>query len=207
MFALATDTLLHITLYIALLISIPGPTNTLLLVSGMMVGIVRTLPLILAEIIGYTLAIIVWGIFLAALTEGHPWLITLVKLLCALYIAWMAIKMWRHSRLEHHAEHVRPVHFRDVLLTTLLNPKALVFASAIFPLSAFQRPDHFLWSMAALLVALIPSALAWSAFGRLFAGRHAPSRKGRRIFLVVSALTLFLFAMLLTVSAFYPSIL
>ncbi|CDL84551.1 hypothetical protein XCR1_1960014 [Xenorhabdus cabanillasii JM26] len=49
--------------YIALVLIIPGPTNTLLLSAGLQKGLSKSFHLILAEAIGYTTAIVIWFFF------------------------------------------------------------------------------------------------------------------------------------------------
>ena len=46
------------------ILSLPGPTNTLLAAAGLRQGVRRSLPLIAAELGGYLVSISVWGHFL-----------------------------------------------------------------------------------------------------------------------------------------------
>ncbi|WP_340614476.1 hypothetical protein [Xenorhabdus thailandensis] len=57
---LVNSTLTMIT-GIGFVLLIPGPTNTLLLVSGLKNGVFKASPLIIAEVFGYIMAIGVWG--------------------------------------------------------------------------------------------------------------------------------------------------
>jgi threonine/homoserine/homoserine lactone efflux protein len=166
------DTLLKMALYVSLVLIVPGPTNTLLLSSGLKVGVRRTSPLIVAEALGYVVGISAWGFFLNALAASRPWLLVAVKLLSAAYILYLAVKMWRQSRALQHVA-ASPVSFRDMLLTTLMNPKALLFASTLFPLAAFQSAPYFAWTIGAFLIVLVPIALAWSYLGVLLTARRS----------------------------------
>ena len=130
------DTLLKMALYVSLVLIVPGPTNTLLLSSGLKVGVRRTSPLIAAEALGYVVGISLWGFFLSAVSAKQPWLPMAVKLVSSVYILFLAAKIWRQSGALQHVT-ASPVSLRDMFLTTVMNPKALLFASTLFPLEAF----------------------------------------------------------------------
>ncbi len=55
------ETLLKMSFYVSLVLIMPGPTNTLLLSSGLKVGVRRTRHLVMAEALGYVIAISLWG--------------------------------------------------------------------------------------------------------------------------------------------------
>lgn len=160
------DTLLRMALHVSLVLIVPGPTNTLLLSSGLKVGVRRTSPLIGAEALGYVIAISLWGFFLSALSASRPWLPVAVKLLSSVYIVYLAAKIWRQSAALQHVT-ASPVGLRDMFLTTLMNPKALLFASTLFPLEAFRSATYFAGTIAAFLLVLVPIALGWSYLGVL----------------------------------------
>jgi len=165
------STLLQMALYVALVLIVPGPTNTLLLSSGLKVGVRRTHPLIAAEAFGYVAGISLWGFFLSALSAGRPWLPVAVKLLSSVYILYLAAKIWRQSRALQHVA-ASPVSLRDMFVTTLMNPKALLFASTLFPLAAFQSAAYFAWTIAVFLTVLVPIAIGWSYLGVLLTARR-----------------------------------
>ncbi len=165
------DTLLRMALYVSLVLIVPGPTNTLLLSSGLKVGVRRTSPLIVAEALGYVTAVSAWGFFLNALSASRPWLPVAVKLLSSVYILYLAVKIWRQSHALQHVA-ANPVSSRDMFATTLMNPKALLFASTLFPLAAFQSAIYFAWTIAVFLVVLVPIAIGWSTLGVLLTARR-----------------------------------
>jgi len=76
-------------LFIGLVASVlltPGPTNTLLASSGIRLGVRRSARLIPAEVLGYIIAITVWGTLIDTVSATLPILPTLLKLLSAFYI-------------------------------------------------------------------------------------------------------------------------
>ena len=166
------DTLLRMALYVSLVLIVPGPTNTLLLSSGLKVGVRRTSPLIAAEALGYVLGIALWGFFLSAVSADRPWLPMGIKLIASAYIVYLAAKIWRQSKALQHVT-ASPVSFRGMFFTTLMNPKALLFASTLFPLEAFRSAQYFAWTIASFLVVLVPIAVGWSYLGVLLTARRS----------------------------------
>ncbi|ANH75033.1 lysE type translocator family protein [Ralstonia insidiosa] len=165
------DTLLKMALYVSLVLIVPGPTNTLLLSSGLKVGVRRTSPLIAAEALGYVVGISLWGFFLSAVSAKQPWLPMAVKLVSSVYILFLAAKIWRQSGALQHVT-ASPVSLRDMFLTTVMNPKALLFASTLFPLEAFRSASSFAWTIGVFLVVLVPIAIGWSYLGVLLTARR-----------------------------------
>lgn len=140
----------------------PGPTNTLLAVAGFTQGARSSLTLIPCELAGYLLAIGLWGGVFDRLEAYWPWLPTIARIASALYILYLAIKMWRrasHAVLGANT----PVSPGGLFFATMLNPKALLFAIAIFPSSAFQSLNGFLLYAAifSLLLTLIAALWIW----------------------------------------------
>ncbi len=174
------------TLAVLAILGTPGPTNTLLATSGALVGVRRSLPLILAELGGYLVAIGFLHGVLGGVLAASPALETALRLLIGCYLLFAAFELWtRRGALEGPACGVR---WERVFVTTLLNPKALVFAFGVLPLS---RPDTGLYVLAfAALVAV--AASAWIAVGALL-GRTV-SAPGSRLVPRVSAVVLACFA-------------
>lgn len=158
-------------LYVSLVLIMPGPTNTLLLSSGLKVGVRRTSPLIAAEALGYVTSIALWGFLLTALSASRPWLPVVITLLSSAYILYLAIKIWRQSGALQHVA-ASPVSLRDMFVTTVMNPKALLFASTLFPLAAFQSAAYFGRAIAVFLVVLVPIAIGWSTLGMLLTAQR-----------------------------------
>lgn len=112
-------------------LAIPGPTNSLLFVSGVSRGFRASLNLILAEVGAYIISISLLVFALEPATRTHSTLPQLLRVVCSLYLAQMAVGLWRSGGREAQGSH--PITVRRVFLTTLLNPKNLIFAFGIFP--------------------------------------------------------------------------
>ena len=97
-----------------------------------------------------------------------PLLPTILKLFSASYIIYLAIKLWRTADVE--VSFNQPtIRARELFLATLLNPKALLFASAIFPTIAWTKLDYYLSHMSLFLVLIVPIAFFWTFIGSILA--------------------------------------
>jgi len=172
------------------ILSVPGPTNTLLATSGATVGLARSLPLLLCELTGYETAIAVIRLLLVPVLARIPSGTRFMHALAAAYLVALAIGLWRW-RL---AQATRAVRAHHVFITTLLNPKALVIALVLIPLST-ARYLHY-WVILTVLIPLIGSG--WIAFGRLL-GRSA-SGSLTALIPKAASVVLGLFAVVLIVS-------
>ncbi|MCU4414692.1 LysE family transporter [Acinetobacter sp. WU_MDCI_Axc73] len=159
--------LLFIGLVTALLLT-PGPTNTLLASSGIQVGVRCSLRLIPAEAVGYIIAISTWGILIEHISQAFAFLPTVLKFLSVFYILYLAVKLWRTADLEINLNQptIRP---HELFCATLLNPKAFLFASAIFPESAWTNVQNYIAHIMTFLCLILPIAVFWIFLGSVLA--------------------------------------
>ncbi|MCZ4090419.1 LysE family translocator [Sinorhizobium psoraleae] len=156
---------LQFTLAILLLLATPGPTNTLLCLSGAAAGLRRSAPLLLAELSGYLCVIMPVAGFAAPLLAAHPQISLALKLTAAGWILLMAHTLWAARGLQTDDQ---AISFRQVFVTTLLNPKALIVALVMMP--QVELGARIPWVAGfALLVVFAGSAwmLAGATLGRL----------------------------------------
>lgn len=114
---------------------IPGPGNLALVTStgkGRIAGgLAATLGVIAGDQVLMWLAVA--GV--AALLAAWPLAFHAVQWLGAAYLAWLGLRMLRARPGDRPVLQIRPRHyFRQALAITLLNPKAIVFYMAFFPL-------------------------------------------------------------------------
>lgn len=157
----------------AAILAVPGPTNALLAASGATRGVRASLRLIAAALTAYVGAILAWGLVLIPVTAFWPPFAPLARLACALFLAAMAVRLWRGTA-SLTAKPAAAVTTRTITLVTLLNPKALLFATGVFPPAAFVQPDVFYSTALAFAGPLIPIALGWIIFGTALGA--SPSR-------------------------------
>ncbi|GMO11274.1 LysE family translocator [Bradyrhizobium sp. TM233] len=143
------------------LLAVPGPTNTLLATSGAGIGIARSLHLLLAELCGYLLAIAVLRLALGPLVSDIPLAAVVLRVAVTAYILCLAVMLWRVNTRE--LRDGAPVTFGQVMLTTLLNPKALVFAFLLLPLEA--GPLELLPWFGAIALQIVTAGAAWITLG------------------------------------------
>ncbi|NIC43736.1 LysE family translocator [Aquabacterium sp. A08] len=120
---------------ILLFLAIPGPGNLALISStgkgGVRGGLAATLGVIAGDQVLMWLAVA--GV--AALLAAYPAAFHAVQWLGAAYLAWLGWQMLRSRPGDAPVLHIRPrQYFRQALAITLLNPKAIVFYMAFFPL-------------------------------------------------------------------------
>lgn len=114
----------------------PGPTNTLLALAGAAQGWRAALTLLAAELAGYGAAIAALLVVLGAAGVARPEIAWALRGAAALYLAALAWRLWcgaARAGLHGAAGGAPAIGFRRVLVTTLVNPKALVFAFALLP--------------------------------------------------------------------------
>ncbi len=156
--------LLAFVLSAAAILLAPGPTNTLLAAAGVRRGWRAAMPLIASALAGYLIAISAWGIFLASMGDYYPWLSTTVRVACSAYLLYVAVKLWMSTGTFSSSG---PMAIRPSVqfLTTLLNPKGLLFASTIFPSQAFGDLQVYVMTMGLFTGLAVPMGLAWISLG------------------------------------------
>lgn len=120
---------------IVLFLAIPGPGNLALVTStgkgGIRGGLAATMGVIVGDQVLMWMAVA--GV--AAMLAAYPAAFKAVQWIGAVYLAWLGLKMLRAKPGDAPILNFRPRdYFRQTLFITLLNPKAIVFYMAFFPL-------------------------------------------------------------------------
>ncbi|MGJ4926725.1 LysE family translocator [Bradyrhizobium sp. HKCCYLS2038] len=163
----------------AALLATPGPTNTLLATAGAGRGARASLSLLLAELSGYLLAIATLRLVLGPVLAAAPLFGQALRFAVVLYLLQLAVALWRNG--SDHAGEVAPVTFQRVLVTTLLNPKAIIFAFTLLPpaeLAADLRP--FVLALACSTIVIGGGWIVLGATLRRGLAAHVPARIGYR---------------------------
>jgi threonine/homoserine/homoserine lactone efflux protein len=118
-----------------LFLAIPGPGNLALITStgkgGLRGGLAATLGVMAAD------QVLLWGAVagIATLLVTYPAAFHVVQWLGAAYLAWLGFRMLLAKPGDAPVLNITAGHyFRQAGLITLLNPKAIVFYMAFFPL-------------------------------------------------------------------------
>lgn len=149
----------------------PGPTNTLMALAGAKHGLYRAMRLIPADVLGYMTTILPLAYLGADTIARWPMVSSFLTVAAATWVMFLAVRLWGmpdQNRDEHE------VTARRVYLTTMLNPKALVFGLILLP--APEAPDFP--EMLGLFVCMVAAvAVAWSSAGWL--ARYGEARSER----------------------------
>jgi leucine efflux protein len=120
---------------IIIFLAIPGPGNLAIITStgkgGIRGGLAAAFGLIAGD------QILMWAAVagVAALLSAYPPAFKAVQWLGAAYLAWLGFRMLTTKPGAAPVLNIRPrQYFRQALMITLLNPKAIVFYMAFFPL-------------------------------------------------------------------------
>ena len=120
---------------IIVFLAIPGPGNLALITSTSKGGIPGGLGATFGIIAGDQ--VLMWAAVagVATLLVAYPAAFTAVQWLGAAYLAWLGFKMLLAKPGDAPVLHIEPRHyFKQAAFITLLNPKAIVFYMAFFPL-------------------------------------------------------------------------
>lgn len=171
---------------IIIFLMVPGPGNLALLTStakgGVRGGMAACFGVILGDQVLMWLAVA--GV--AALLKGNPALFHAVQWLGAGYLAWLGLRMLLAKPGAAPVLDIKPHHYlRQAMMITLLNPKAIIFYMAFFPLFVDPAQHHGLLTFAfmaasiaclTLLYCIVAILLARSLTERLRANPAISSR-------------------------------
>lgn len=180
-------TLTEFSLATLVLLVTPGPTNTLLFLAGNERGTRAALWLIPAEVAGYLSAVLPLMLLGAALMARVPSAQPVITVIASLWVAVLAVRLFRLPKPGVPHAHVDT---KMVFVTTLLNPKALIFGLVLLP--GPQAPTH----VAIFLSLVILVAAGWAATGASLGGRTGTAvpvlRRVAALWLAVISATLML---------------
>lgn len=146
---------------VILFLCVPGPGNLALITAtgqgGRRAGMAAGIGLICGD------QVLMWTAVagLAAVLRASPTLFHGVQWLGAAYLAWMGWRMLRTQAGSGPVLTMQPHHyFRQALIITLLNPKAIVFYMAFFPLfvDPAQHPTGLTFAFMAVTIATLTGA-------------------------------------------------
>lgn len=147
-----TETILALLIFLFPLAYSPGPGNMLFAANGARFGFRATLPASIGYHIATWIMTLGLGFGLLGVFETWPLLFSVLKTAGAIYVLWLALKLWRAgpSTAEQTA---RPASFTDGVVLLLLNPKAYVIIALMF--SQFLSPTEPRVLTAVLLITTV----------------------------------------------------
>lgn len=160
----------------------PGPTNTLLALSGVQRGLVRSLPLLPVEICAYLLVVIPAAFVGHELAASSPMVARAMQFGAAVWVLYLAVRLWAGERADAPA---REITAWRVFVTTLLNPKALIVGLVLLP--SPHHDDAFALYIAAFAASIALVALIWASGGALLGGQRRGAGGAYWLYRVASA--------------------
>lgn len=151
-------------LAVIVFLAIPGPGNLALITSTGQGGVRGGLAAAGGVIAGDQ--VLMWTAVagLAAVLAASPGLFHLLQWGGAAYLAWLGLKMLRARPGAAPTLQMRPGHwFRQSMTITLLNPKAVMFYMAFFPLFVDPATHRGLPTFALMAVTIATLTLAYCA--------------------------------------------
>lgn len=177
-------TLLELNLALMALLITPGPTNAVLALAGAQAGLraaLRLIPVVLLCYLCVIVPLVLWG---APMMDHLPLLRPVLTGLAALWVARLAFGLW-HLPAVHSAA-AQQVTVRQMAVTTLLNPKSLIFGLVLIPAAPAIWPGLIGFAVQVPVV----SAL-WAGLGARVLSRSGPwLNKGAAIWLALLSLLL-----------------
>jgi threonine/homoserine/homoserine lactone efflux protein len=180
------------------LLAMPGPTNTLLATSGAASGFRKSLVLLCGELLGYLIAIAVLIAAVGPIVAQMPSVAIALRIAVGLYLLRAAWKLWQHTDVSLLGQ--RAITIGQVFVTTLLNPKAIIFAFTLIPFGGSGDLTKSLPWLGVLSLLTVMIGTCWIAAGALLQ-RSAQGRAGTQAFCRAGAIALTLFAVLIGGSA------
>lgn len=173
----------------------PGPNNLMLMASGINFGFARTIPHMLGVSIGFIVLTVLIGLGLGQLFVRFPVMHTVLLVLSALYIGWLAWKLATAKAPEAAADStgLKPMTFLEAALFQWVNPKAWTMAiTAVTTFIPMDASPLALPLVAILFAAInLPSVGCWTVLG-VRMRRFLTQPRPRQIFNISTAVLLLL---------------
>ncbi len=174
----------ELTLAVLALLLTPGPTNSLMLLAGAERGLAAALRLIPAELAGYLMTVVPLTLIGQRVLATWPGLALAVALAAAVWVAVLAVRLWRLPAVAAHSS----VSAGALFLTTALNPKALIFGLVLLP-----SPDRLAGNVTLFAALVVAVAILWAGLGAALRGQGL--RQPRALFVLRRLGSVFLAAM------------
>lgn len=153
------------------LMSTPGPSQLLMLTNSGVHGFRRSLATAAGDLSANALQMLAAGLGLAAIIAASATALTVIKWAGVAYLIWLGVRMIRRAKPDETATQgqqkrtsLRTLWLQG-FLTSVANPKAVVFFAALFP--QFITADVPFWPQFLILSAtyIVMDGLFLSAYG------------------------------------------
>ncbi|WP_242487977.1 hypothetical protein [Pseudomonas sp. TH31] len=127
----------YIALSLLMVLLVPGPTNSLLLQSGISRGLnAHSFKLIAAEWLAYVTQITLWGVSIDLLVADYSWVVVATKGFAVCFLFYISLKLW-FTATDNTSSVTSGITAPELFVATLSNPKGLFFATFVAPIGTF----------------------------------------------------------------------
>ena len=180
----------------------PGPNNLMLMSSGALFGFRKTLPHITGVAVGFNILMLCALLGMGVVIEQFPWILTIVKTIGAIWLAWMGVKFFiaaykkpklNTSDTKPKAQS-RPFKFYEAVLFQWVNPKSVIMAllaASAYSILSDNLYVRILLICGTFLATGFASAGTWAIAGNAL---NALMSKGRSAIILNIIMGLLLFA-------------
>lgn len=156
--------------YILVTAYTPGPNNILSMSNGSMYGFKKSFPFNVGILCGFFIVMTLCTLFSAALFAVIPKIKTAMLILGAIYMLYLAWKIFKSSTHGPQAQKNRST-FLSGMMLQFVNPKIMVYgitSMSVYILPYYKDLGHVI--LFGLLLSLVgfSATLCWSAFGTAF---------------------------------------
>mgnify|MGYP001040456082 FL=1 len=161
------ELIIAISIYYFVMYVTPGPNNSILAASGIKFGFIRSIPNIIGISSGHgiQLALVCFG--LGSLFAQFPLLLEILKYIGAIYLLYLAWKMFGSLNISIAEEKSSPLKYYEAILFQFVNPKAWVICITAVSLFYPEKENLIIGTLFLVIMSTIinlPSISMW-AFG------------------------------------------
>ena len=156
----------------------PGPNNIVGFHSGFNHGIIKTIPLMLGVIFGFSTLVTVVNFGLINLFKLYPIIQETLVITGSVFLIYLAYKI-SFSKSSNNKENLNPVKFIDTFMYQFLNPKGVIVA--IISVSTYVESgenflSHSFWLIGIAFFFAVNSIIFWVLAGK-FMRKFATNEK------------------------------
>lgn len=190
----------YIALSLLTVLLVPGPTNSLLLQSGISRGLTaHSLRLIAAEWFAYVIQITIWGVSIDLLVADYSWVVVITKIFAVCFLFYISLKLWFSAKNNVHSA-ATGISVSELFVATLTNPKGLFFVSFVAPVGTFLEADSYISFVSLFSMVIFPVGFFWVATGAYFGRKLHSAASGKLVSKAISVVIgLFAFGMLFNI--------
>jgi len=161
------ELIIAISIYYFVMYATPGPNNSILAASGIKFGFIRSIPNIIGISSGHgiQLALVCFG--LGSLFAQFPLLLEILKYIGAIYLLYLAWKMFGSLNISIAEEKSSPLKYYEAILFQFVNPKAWVICITAVSLFYPEKENLIIGTLFLVIMSTIinlPTISMW-AFG------------------------------------------